>query len=139
MTRDSYIAIGWRLAIPVAAITFIACWIYAFLEYGFLLGVGLGWFPSLLVGLVAGGLTIFLWGVVPVAVVVGVAFVVLSGRPEEAVSTMTAEEADALVAQLYGDKAKARPPAPTPHELEQARLKKQYLDELSPPQPASPQ
>lgn len=139
MTRDSYIAIGWRLAIPVAVITFIACWIYAFLEYGFLLGVGLGWFPSLLVALVAGGLTIFLWGLVPVAVVVGVAIVVLSGRPQEAVATMTAEEADALVDQLYGDKAKVGGPTPTPYELEQERLRKQYLGEPTSRQPASPQ
>lgn len=136
MARDSYIAIGWRLAIPVAVITFIACWIYAFLEYGFLLGVGLGWFPSLLVALVAGGLTIFLWGLIPVAVVAGVAIVVLSGRPAEVDAALAEEEAEAAVLQSLGKADPLRPP--TPYELEQERLRKQYLGEPS-TRPASPQ
>lgn len=137
MTRDSYIAIGWRLAIPVAVITFIACWIYAFFEYGFLLGVGLGWFPSLLVALVAGGLTIFLWGLVPVAVVAGVAIVVLSGRPAEVDAALAEEEAEAAVLQSLGEADPLRPP--TPYELEQERLRKQYLGEPTSRQPPSPQ
>ena len=32
-----------------AVLIFFGCWIYAISEYGFLLGVGLGWFPSLIV------------------------------------------------------------------------------------------
>lgn len=29
-------------------IVFIGCWIYCVATYGFLLGVGLGWFPSMI-------------------------------------------------------------------------------------------
>lgn len=30
------------------AIVFIGCWIYCIATYGFLLGVGLGWLPSII-------------------------------------------------------------------------------------------
>jgi hypothetical protein len=35
-------------------ITFVACWIYSVQEWGFLLGVGLGWIPSFFVAIIAG-------------------------------------------------------------------------------------
>jgi hypothetical protein len=39
-----------------AFITFVACWIYAVAKYGFLIGVGLGWIPSLIVAAIAGAI-----------------------------------------------------------------------------------
>ena len=38
-------------------LVFIISWIYCVSEYGFLLGVGLGWLPSAIVGAIAA----FLW------------------------------------------------------------------------------
>ncbi len=34
-------------------VVFICSWIYCIAEYGFLLGVGLGWLPSAIVGVIA--------------------------------------------------------------------------------------
>lgn len=41
-------------ALIVGTISFIASWIYAIATYGFFLGVGLGWIPSLVIGFLAG-------------------------------------------------------------------------------------
>ena len=38
-------------------ITFFGSWIYCISNYGYLLGVGLGWLPSIIVAVIAG----FLW------------------------------------------------------------------------------
>lgn len=38
----------------IGVITFFACWIYAAYEWGFLLGVGFGWIPSLFIAIIAG-------------------------------------------------------------------------------------
>jgi hypothetical protein len=43
-----------------AAIVFIGAWIYCIATYGFLLGVGLGWLPSLIVAVIAG----LLWRII---------------------------------------------------------------------------
>ena len=32
---------------------FLVCWIYCIATFGFLIGVGFGWFPSAIVGLIA--------------------------------------------------------------------------------------
>lgn len=48
------------------AIAFIACWIYAIVSWGFLLGVGLGWIPSLFIAVIAG----FIWPLLALALVV---------------------------------------------------------------------
>ena len=47
------------------AIVFIGSWIYCIAEYGFLLGVGLGWLPSMIVAGIAG----FLWPVIAIVLV----------------------------------------------------------------------
>jgi hypothetical protein len=44
---------------------FLGCWIYCIAAYGFLLGVGLGWLPSLIVASVAS----FLWPLTLVGIV----------------------------------------------------------------------
>lgn len=48
------------------AITFVGCWIYAIVSYGFLLGVGLGWLPSA----IAATVVAFLWPIVALAIAV---------------------------------------------------------------------
>lgn len=83
MTWDAYVARGWRVAPWIALITFLACWYYAFSQYGFLLGVGLGWFPAALVAIVAGLFTVYLWG--PALALAAIAFFYAIGtsRPAE--------------------------------------------------------
>ena len=54
-------------------VAFIGFWIYCIATYGFLLGVGFGWFPSLIAGIIIGavwpllllGVIIFIWVTYP--------------------------------------------------------------------------
>lgn len=55
-------------------ITFIGCWIYAIVSYGFLLGVGLGWLPSAIVAT----LLSFLWPILVLGVAV-LAYIIFKG------------------------------------------------------------
>lgn len=43
---------AWVVGVP----TFIGTWIWCINEYGFLLGVGLGWLPSMIVAVIVGAL-----------------------------------------------------------------------------------
>lgn len=54
-----------------AFITFIGSWIYCIAAYGFLLGVGLGWLPSIIVAVIAGAL----WPLIALAIAV-IAFLI---------------------------------------------------------------
>ncbi len=47
-------------------LVFVCSWIYCVVAYGFLLGVGLGWLPSLIVAVIAA----YLWPLVAVVLVV---------------------------------------------------------------------
>lgn len=38
----------------IGLVTFFACWAYAIFQWGFLLGLGLGWLPSFFIALIAG-------------------------------------------------------------------------------------
>ena len=38
---------------PIGGLVFITSWVYCFFTYGFLLGFGLGWIPSILLCLIA--------------------------------------------------------------------------------------
>jgi ABC-type dipeptide/oligopeptide/nickel transport system permease subunit len=61
-----YTDIGWLCSALVGPVTFLAVWIYCAVNYGFLLGVFLGWIPALILGLFTAVAMIFLW---PLAVV----------------------------------------------------------------------
>jgi hypothetical protein len=50
--------------IITALITFVGSWIYCIATYGFLLGVGLGWLPSIIVAYIAG----FLWPIIALGI-----------------------------------------------------------------------
>lgn len=50
----------------VGLVTFVGCWIYAVVVYGWFLGIGLGWLPSFFIAVVAG----FLWPFIVVAIAV---------------------------------------------------------------------
>jgi hypothetical protein len=47
-------------------IVFLGCWIYCIASYGFLLGVGIGWFPSL----IAAGILSFFWPLLVLGLIV---------------------------------------------------------------------
>jgi hypothetical protein len=55
-----------------AFITFLACWFHAVEEWGFLLGVGLGWLPSFFVAIIFG----FILGAIWPLIVIGIAWVI---------------------------------------------------------------
>ena len=59
----------WYLGLSgvIAVVTFFASWTYCVATYGFLIGVSLGWFPSLIVAAVAA----ILWPFIAIAVFVG--------------------------------------------------------------------
>lgn len=54
-----------------AFIVFIGSWIYCIVEYGYLLGVGLGWLPSIIVAVIAGAL----WPLIAIAIIVCIAVI----------------------------------------------------------------
>lgn len=63
-TTDSgwYFAIAWLFGVPA----FFSCWIYAILTYGWFLGIGLGWLPSIFIGAIIG----LLWPFLVIAAVI---------------------------------------------------------------------
>ena len=63
MDSDTY----WRGYFITAAIIFVITWIYCIAVYGFLMGVGLGWLPSLITAAIAA----LLWPLYLVAIVIG--------------------------------------------------------------------
>ena len=59
--RRAYTDLGWFCAALTGPATFLAVWIYCAVTYGLLLGFFLGWFPALILALLAAVATIFLW------------------------------------------------------------------------------
>jgi hypothetical protein len=66
-----YWTVGNILGGLVAIISFIASWVYCASEYGYLLGFGLGWLPSIILAVILFFATKFLWG--PVLGLIGLA------------------------------------------------------------------
>ncbi len=52
----------------VALLVFIGCWIYCIATYGFLLGVGVGWLPSLIIAVIS----FFIWPLYALILLLGV-------------------------------------------------------------------
>lgn len=65
MDGEEAYALGFKIT---AALVFIGSYIYCIAAYGFLLGVGLGWLPSLIVAFVAG----LLWPLILIIIALGV-------------------------------------------------------------------
>lgn len=61
LRRTWYPRISLGMAYLSGIITFIGAYIYCISEYGFLLGFGLGWFPSALLAGLVGVLVMVLW------------------------------------------------------------------------------
>lgn len=58
----AYTGAGFIFGMVTGAITFIGAWIYCVMTYGFVLGLGLGWFPAVICAGIVGWATVFLWG-----------------------------------------------------------------------------
>ena len=59
MTDDSEVYT--TIAILTGVVVFIGSWIYCINEYGFLIGVGVGWIPSIIVAGIAAALWPIFW------------------------------------------------------------------------------
>jgi hypothetical protein len=59
----SYAGIGFVFGVAAGVVTFIGAWAYCVMTYGFVLGLGLGWFPAAICAGIIGWATVFLWGV----------------------------------------------------------------------------
>jgi hypothetical protein len=54
MKYDKYEEMAQGLAFMSGCLIFISSWIYCIANYGFLFGLGLGWFPSIIVAFIGG-------------------------------------------------------------------------------------
>jgi hypothetical protein len=61
-------------AILIGFITFVGTWIWCIAEYGFLLGVGLGWLPSLITAVVMG----LIWPLLAIGLLVLIGFIMMN-------------------------------------------------------------
>jgi len=69
--------------IAVGAVAAMVAWVYAIATYGFFLGVGLGWIPALIIGVVAG----LLWPLILLGLL-GIVFLIFKARPDWLVSCL---------------------------------------------------
>ncbi len=90
---DDYLEIGGSLAILPAIATFFGGWWYCAATYGFLLGFGLGWLPSLILAAMVQLAVAFLWG--PALALVLIGFVVHISDTKE---NRAAHEAKTVIA-----------------------------------------
>ena len=58
-------------AVITGILTFIPTWIYCIYKYGFLLGVGLGWLPSMIVAFIAA----LIWPVILILIMLCIIFI----------------------------------------------------------------
>jgi len=84
MLSHEYLDKGASIGIVVGIITFVVSWICCIAAFGFLLGVGLGWLPSLIVAVIAHTLTMLLWGPISLILALVVAGITIIFFREEA-------------------------------------------------------
>lgn len=70
---ERYVAFGETIGWIAGGLTFFGFWIYSIEAYGFFIGVGLGWVPSLIIALIVLNLAFLLWGPVLILAIVFVA------------------------------------------------------------------
>lgn len=59
MTRATYSNWAWALGM----LAFPCCWIYSVVRFGLFVGIGLGWFPSLVIAVLVG----LAWPLIPLS------------------------------------------------------------------------
>jgi hypothetical protein len=72
----AHAGLGAVFGFTAGVITFIATWIYCATTYGFVLGVGLGWFPAAICAAVTGWLVAVFWGAALALLVLAVGIVI---------------------------------------------------------------
>jgi hypothetical protein len=72
----AYAGLGAVFGVTAGVITFIATWIYCAMTYGFVLGLGLGWFPAAICAGVIGWLVALFWGAALLLLVLAVGIVI---------------------------------------------------------------
>ena len=65
ISENYYYNIGFWIT---SVITFLGCWIYAIAQYGFFIGIGLGWIPSMIIAVIAG----LLWPLIAIVLSIGI-------------------------------------------------------------------
>jgi hypothetical protein len=70
---DYYLGIGAGLGGFIGFVTLIGAYIYCIATYGFILGFGLGWIPSVIAAIVVSQVVRFLWGPILILVLVVIA------------------------------------------------------------------
>lgn len=72
MLRDwldaTYIGKGYPFGAVVGLVTFVSCWWYAIVSWGFLLGVAFGWVPALIIAILFGAIMVLTWGLIAFAI-----------------------------------------------------------------------
>jgi hypothetical protein len=76
---DYYLGIGAGLGGFIGFVTFIGAYIYCIATYGFILGFGLGWIPSIIAAIIVSQVVRFLWGPIILLVALVVVFVARMG------------------------------------------------------------
>jgi hypothetical protein len=77
----SYAGIDVVFGVAAGAVTFIGAWAYCVMTYGFVLGLGLGWFPAAICAGIIGWATVFLWGAALLIILAISGFVLLAIFP----------------------------------------------------------
>jgi len=77
----TYTGIGFIFGVGAGIVTFIAAWAYCVITYGFVLGLGLGWFPAAICAGIVGWATVFLWGAALLIILVIGGVALISAAP----------------------------------------------------------
>jgi hypothetical protein len=77
----SYAGIGLAFGVGAGVVTFIGAWAYCIMTYGFVLGLGLGWFPAAICAGIIGWATMFLWGAALLTILAISGFVLIAMLP----------------------------------------------------------
>lgn len=77
----SYGGIGFAFGVAAGVVTFIGAWAYCAMTYGFVLGLGLGWFPAAICAGIVGWVTVFLWGAALLIILLIGGFVLIAMLP----------------------------------------------------------
>jgi hypothetical protein len=107
----SYLVAGRWVAVMVSVPTFVAAWVYCATTYGFLLGVGLGWLPSLITAYATALIVRLLW--VPISLSASAFFLWLEWGYEEKSAVVVFAMFGAVfligwVSEVVSDKRRAR-------------------------------
>jgi len=115
--------VGRALGALASFLTFIAGWIFCLLQYGFLLGGGLGWFPSGIAAAIVGFLVAVLWGpLLMIALVWGISSLSHKNQPTPAAWAPTPADINATTTTTEATPAPAieLPPPPNVGTVDRA-------------------